>query len=350
MCGPSNITTADSTMIRSRVLIPNTTTSFHFMVELFLYFYQLVMISMAILGNSIVLYASRKFNAIHLDTASVLLIQNLAITDIALILVAYVPKLVTLYHHTWLLGPVLCYVTAFSQFVPGAVEIMTLTCISWYRWYLARHPLNHAPKVLTTKALICLMWLAALVNPAVFVFANKSMAIFDVRTLACVTNVAMHHRLLVFVALFLFGIIPVAMTILLNLHTLWTVICVIPNTTSTNTTTRRYNRQALLTVNAICWVFVLSWAPYIVRAIMAAMGIKLPLWFYTLQYSLNILSLTLNPVIYSITNRRFRTFLLRRGDRLKAFLFRKACRLRIYILGAVYSTRNLLLRAQTPDS
>ncbi|XP_063686084.1 galanin receptor 2a-like [Bolinopsis microptera] len=295
-----------------KVTLPNSTISFTREVQLFLFYYQFIMITTAIVGNSIVVYATKMFNAIHLDSASVLLIQNLAVTDIALIMIAYVPKLVTLYTGRWVLGPVICYLTAFCQFVPGAVEIITLTCISAYRWYMVRFPFRRTPKAFATKVLILLMWLAAMTFPVIFVTANKSRAIFDVRTLACSTNIGFHHRYLALAALFFFGILPVALTIILNLYTLACAFWITHSTSPAKT----YNKQALITVNAICWIFVLSWVPYIIRAIMATLSIPLPLWFYTMQYNLNIISLTFNPIVYTITNRRFRRFILRRISRI----------------------------------
>ena len=136
----------------------------------------------------------------------------MAVTDIALIVVAYVPKMVTVYSGRWVLGPVICYLSAFCQFVPGAVEITTLTCISACRWYMVRFPLRRPFKVNPTKVLIRVMWLVALLFPVFFVAANKSGAVFDVRTLACITDVGLHHRYLALSALFVFGILPVALT------------------------------------------------------------------------------------------------------------------------------------------
>ena len=299
-----------------RVIIPNVTVSFTPEVQYSLFTYQFIMITTAILGNSVVVYATKKYNAIHLDTASVLLTQNLAVTDINLIVIAYVPKLFTLYAGKWVLGTSICYWTAFSQFVPGTVEIITLTSISAYRCYMVKFPFRRPPKAVPTKVLIVLMWLAAMIFPVIFVAANQSTAIFDVRTLACTTNVGLHHRHLALSALFLFGIVPVTLTINLNLYILACAIWITP----TSPSARTYNKQALITVNAICWIFVLSWVPYVVRAVMTLMSLPLPLWFYTMQYNLNIISLTFNPIVYSITNRKFRRFLSRRIARLSFML------------------------------
>ena len=298
-----------------RVFLTNSTVNFSEEFNSFLSVYQFLMIFTAITGNSIVVYASRKYNALHIDSSSVLLIQNLAVADILLAVLAYVPKLVTLLHGHWALGHVVCYVTAFSQFVPGAVEILTLTCITLYRWYVVRFPYGNLPNMFQTKLLIGSIWLLALINPIFFVSANKSMAIFDVRTLGCVTNVGKHHLKLVIAFSFFFGILPVITTILFNLLTLARAFWI----TSSQTPPKKvHNKQALVTVSAICWVFVLSWMPYLVRIMTMLLSSKgLPPWFYTLQYNLNILSLTLNPIIYTLTNRKFRKFLNRRGMRFK---------------------------------
>ena len=267
------------------------------------------MIITALLGNSLVIYSSSKFHAIHLDSGSVILIENLAITDISLILIAYVPKIVTLVAGRWVLGGVICYITAFGQFMPGATEIITLTLISAYRCYLIKYPFRANPTVWLTKVLIGVTWLAAATAPAIFVLSNKSTAIFDVRTLACVTDVARHHRIIVLASLIFFGIIPVTLTILFNVYLL---VCAFTMKRRGKT----FNTNAIVTVSLICWVFILSWMPYIVRALMA-LSRPLPSWFYIVQYKLNILSLTLNPIIYTFTNRKFRIFIQRRLMRAK---------------------------------
>ena len=229
-----------------RVLISNSTLPLQPEWRALLNVYLLTMIFLAVLGNSLVVYATSKFNAIHLDSGSVLLVQNLALTDMSLIVVAYVPKVLTLLVGSWVLGPMLCYITAFLQFIPGAGEILTLTCIAGYRCFLVRFPFRAHPKVSSTKLLICLIWISACVSPVVFMSANKSQAIFDIRTLGCVTNVALHHKSLVLFVLFAFGIIPVLLTVMFNLYTLLLSVRYTSCQKKGRASPRSHNRQAVV--------------------------------------------------------------------------------------------------------
>ena len=247
-------------MSEARVLLPaNATLTLQPDMRILLTVYQTIMIFTAILGNSVVVYATRKFNAIHLDCGSVLLVQNLALTDVALVVLAYVPKLITLLGGGWVLGHAACAITAFAQFAPGASEIMTLTSIAGYRCYMVRFPLKAHPSVSRTKALIGVIWGSAVLLPAVFICSNKTTAVFDVRTLGCVTNVATSHPTLTLIGLFVFGIVPVLLTITLNLYTLllasWYLSPRKGSKTSLKKHASSHNRQALVSP-ALVFIYI----------------------------------------------------------------------------------------------
>ena len=64
--------------------------------------------------------------------------------------------------------------------------------------------------------------------------------------------------------------------------------------------------SAVITVSCICWVYVASYIPIFIRTV-----INTPSWFtYFSIHSLSV-SVTTNPIIYTITNNRFRCFVRR---------------------------------------
>ena len=71
--------------------------------------YQSVSVVVGLIGNSLVLYGSAKFNAIEDDNISVLLIEALAISDLLLLIFVGLVNWITLITGRWILGAVGCF-------------------------------------------------------------------------------------------------------------------------------------------------------------------------------------------------------------------------------------------------
>ena len=65
------------------------------------------MLVFGILGNSIVLYGSKKYQAINIDKISITLIEHLATSEILILLLHNVPIFLSLIFKSWVLGKVL---------------------------------------------------------------------------------------------------------------------------------------------------------------------------------------------------------------------------------------------------
>ena len=227
-------------------------------------------------------------------------------TDILLVLLCYLPKALSIYAKQWFLGGFICYITAFIQFAPGTSEILTLTAITSYKFYIIRRPLKNNPKVIYVKLVIAIIWVVSSVNPAIFVLSRQNVAIYNAQFFSCVTDVVYNHRAIVLFSLVALAIIPMITTIILNLCCLGVTFIFNKSRSAT------HNKTAITTVSAICVVFIISWIPYIIRVTAAIMLIKLPSWFQVTQQNFNMLSVTLNPLVYTIIDRRFRRFVVRR--------------------------------------
>ena len=278
-------------------------------VNCILYIYNFGMIFIAITGNSVVVYASRKFKAINFDSPSVFLIESLAITDILLVLIGYIPKLLTLHSGHWILGELVCYLTAYGQFAPGTSEILLLTTIAAFRCHYISKPISDTQGLLKARITVCTIWIVSIGTSLVLMFLKGAIAYFEPRILSCVTNISVIHKMISIILFLLFAMLPFTLTIILNMYCLFYACRYKCLRTTTN---YRGNMNAILTVNAVCVLFITSWIPYIVRVFLTVSGVVLPPWFFILQYNLNIISLALNPVIYSVINRKFRRFILKR--------------------------------------
>ena len=88
------------------------------------------MVVIGLLGNGLVLYLSLVHNALKLDSVSLMFVHNLAVSDILLTLLMFLPMLVTLVGRRWVLGNALCFITAFFFTCPITNEILTILSIS----------------------------------------------------------------------------------------------------------------------------------------------------------------------------------------------------------------------------
>ena len=230
-------------------------------------------------------------------------------------LICYLPKALSIYAKQWFLGKFICYITAFIQFAPGTSEILTLTAITTYKFHIIRRPLKTNPKLIYVKLAIAMIWIVSSINPAIFILSGKNIAIYDSQFFSCVTNVVHNHRAIVLLSLVALAIIPMITTIILNL-------CCLGFTFIFNRKRSAVaNKTAITTVSAICFIFIISWIPYIIRVTAAITLIKLPSWFHNTQQNFNMLSVTLNPVVYTIIDRRFRRFVIRRFLKFKRKIY-----------------------------
>ena len=92
-------------------------------------------------GNSAVLYLSLVHKALKLDPITLMFVHNLAVSDILVSLLLYLPMFIVLCTKRWVLGKGLCIGVAFLFFVPLIYEVLTILSITGttdnftkYRW------------------------------------------------------------------------------------------------------------------------------------------------------------------------------------------------------------------------
>ena len=82
--------------------------------------FDLFMLVFGILGNSIVLYGSRKYQAINIDKISIMLIEHLATAEILILVLHNLPIFLSLIFKEWILGEI---------FVPVLLKLLySLLC------------------------------------------------------------------------------------------------------------------------------------------------------------------------------------------------------------------------------
>ena len=91
--------------------------------------YNVIVLIVGLIGNSLVLVGSIRYDAIHMDNVSIVLLRQLAATDIIMTLMIYLPMLITLISKDWSLGDGLCFFMGFFQYVPVFAEFFITVLI-----------------------------------------------------------------------------------------------------------------------------------------------------------------------------------------------------------------------------
>ena len=61
-----------------------------------------------------------RYNLVKTDSVCTKILANVAVADLMMTVVTYIPKLVTAYARKWVLGPVVCFATAALNPLPGS--------------------------------------------------------------------------------------------------------------------------------------------------------------------------------------------------------------------------------------
>ena len=258
-------------------------------------------------GNLLVLTSSFLYNAVA-DKADVTLLSHLAVTDIIVTLVQYVPMLATLLDGRWRLGSAMCLIIGMfinSVMMMEGLLVMTIAC---YRCSRILAPL--AMRWQHPGRLAVVLWVFSLLFMSLFPVLMGAEIIYFPPSLSCILSIATIDpnvaMCLIIISLALFYI-PMIVIIIANSIILKRLI------TTTKYTGRhgkvRKTSKATLTIALICWVYIISVSPAAVATILH-ICYHLPAWFtMATQYAvaLNVVS---NPVIYTVTNKKFAGFVL----------------------------------------
>ena len=93
-------------------------------------FYNILVVTVGVVGNLIVLYSSLVHHAIKFDTVTLIFVHNLAAADLVMIAVIYVPMLSTILTKRWVLGEGICWFVGYFFGVPIVYEVLSVFIMS----------------------------------------------------------------------------------------------------------------------------------------------------------------------------------------------------------------------------
>ncbi|KAL5271340.1 hypothetical protein ACHWQZ_G001843 [Mnemiopsis leidyi] len=297
------------------------------------------MLVFGILGNSIVLYGSKKYQAINIDRISTTLIEHLATAEILILVLHNLPIFLSLIFKSWVLGPILCYLLAFLGTMPFVVEILILVSLACYRVLVIQQASR--PQVRSSewkgeslRFIAILVWATGCAYSAILMFGVRdNYAQYQPLRFRCAPANFSNpkYKVLNNVLILCVIILPMVIIVTTNLFILFKVtkfrisrdLASLEEPTCFRLVSFYFSRKrnpqkspssgnTVLTISLICFVFVASYTPLIVFIVLRSQRDYIPQWFqifFTHCLSLNI---TLNPFIYALTNKRFRRFVAER--------------------------------------
>ena len=239
-----------------------------------------IMTLFGLFGNGTVFYASVRYNAIKMDKVSLIFIQNLAIADILYTLIVIFPQMITYFSRGWVLGKVYCFINAQLSFTPGSVNALTVLLISTYRVRLITNPFYSISST-TARILSLLAWLLGTAG-TIISLSYKCTSSFSPLNAKCMSSV---YNDLVYNAF------------------------AIRSAKRHNSSLSTSSFKALTTVCALSGVFIVSWVPYIAFTIMKLSNLSTPLALDVMAVHCIFINSFANPILYSMTNKRFGSFL-----------------------------------------
>ena len=272
--------------------------------SIFLGMYSLLVILVGLIGNATVIYTSLKHNAIKLDCVILTFIQNLAVADILYITVVVIPSFITTSTGAWVFGQLLCDVFAQLKIIPAMANTIFVLAITIQRLVLFTCPFRGC-SARAAKIWAGCIWGGIILFLLPFVVYYKPRGEVVLGIGMCLTTL---HTIAKVAALFttaLTVLLPMVLIIITNI-----IICVIANKHSSVDSRIKRRRQGnnILLISLISGVFILSWILYIIRNL-------LPVKYDTLDLvAFNCLAINscANPILYSLTNLRFRKYLIKR--------------------------------------
>ena len=146
-----------------------------------------VLLSISVLiGDSLILVGSLKYNAIKLHKILVIFVQHMAIADLLVTLFGIIPGAVSLAANDWILGDVMCYLSYIVNDTSAVVLSMLTAAIATTKMLIIKYPLraiNFSTQAGHVAALC--IWIASASLPAAALLKDNQGIYFDYLLYIC---------------------------------------------------------------------------------------------------------------------------------------------------------------------
>ena len=262
-------------------------------------------------GNSLILLATVKYKSIKLDKISVVLIQNIAFSDIMMGICTIHPTMVSLIADRWVYGDFMCYLSHYLK-VPIFISAVLLICAMHISKLL--NIIQPLQARLRTKRegyrLVIITWFLCFIIPVTQLALDKESVTFDYRLYRC------HY---VFRGLYWKWLRPILIGTLMVLPNVVVICTTVALLVYVKVTTKQLNYQGILTALYVGLVYILSCAPVslnqsVITNLYPVMSRDV-YWFFFVPYCryaffVTFLNSTSNVFVYMVSVLSFRRFVM----------------------------------------
>ena len=282
--------------------------------------YNILVILSSVLGDTTILIATIKYNAIKLHRIIVVMIQHMAVSDILLSLFKVLPMTATLIANGWVLGEFVCCLNPLVGWLCNPVTIFITCFLATSKLLIVMRPLRAiAWSKEGAHVACCLVWFICLLNPMQLI---NYMVLFQRRVSGTYLNFMFYEcaydHYSVYVPLWLrtwFYIIYGLATFLIMLVTcvLTSLLLVLYARRAARRQGRKLHWQGLLTTALTATTLIVSYFPFFIMKLTGTMfPIDYTIASLRIAHFLPHINILANFFIYSIAVRSFRQFLMSR--------------------------------------
>ena len=139
----------------------------------------------SILGDTVILLASRNRDSFRLNKFLVTIMQHIAVCDISVSITNILPSAISLIADSWVLGEALCFAQPYLSSLYG-VNMYLVCVLTTAKFLLLRKPARARNWSKKQAHVICsVVWMSICIFPIVMFTLGKDDVSFDYRTYAC---------------------------------------------------------------------------------------------------------------------------------------------------------------------
>ena len=146
-----------------------------------------ILLSSAI-GDTTILVAPIKYNAIRLNKLIVVTIQHIAVCDllVCLLCVSVGPRALSLIADGWVLGGALCYILTYTAYYFVPVGLFLICSMTTWKLLILNYPLRvKSWSVKHAHTVSALIWTSLLILPIILLLTDHGDVAFNYRTYVC---------------------------------------------------------------------------------------------------------------------------------------------------------------------
>lgn len=128
----------------------------------------------SVIGDTLILVGSLKFNAIKLHDTIVAFIQHIAVADLVLAMSKALPGSVSLAANEWILGKGVCYIAYYGSYIPALALCLFTSAIALAKVLIVKNPLRaiHFSKRASHLIAVCI-WVYSAIFPVAATIKEK---------------------------------------------------------------------------------------------------------------------------------------------------------------------------------